>query len=226
MSSPTPRASELRKIELQSLADLRHLHATALRAALAKLDAAFPPSAAAADAPTGSADDALRARVQELIEGYVRATFEAVRANVWVNGVDVPAGVTLDEGLAAEVEEEFEPLDTNLASRIRALEATKETLTEKVADLRRGAPAKAASDFKARWEEEEKAFEAWFEERRAEEERAAAQGEDDVRLERWDEVRATWERGTEGLVALKGGLTETVARLERAKAVVEHLDGK
>jgi kinetochor protein Mis14/NSL1 len=45
-------------------------------------------------------------------------------------------------------------------------------------------------------------------------------------LSRWEEVQTTWERGTQGLVALKSSLTETVARLERAKNVVEHMEGK
>jgi len=45
-------------------------------------------------------------------------------------------------------------------------------------------------------------------------------------LKRWEEIRTTWERGTQGLVGLKSSLTETVARLERAKNVVEHMDGK
>jgi len=45
-------------------------------------------------------------------------------------------------------------------------------------------------------------------------------------LKRWEEIETTWERGTQGLVALKSSLTETVARLERAKNVVEHMEGK
>jgi kinetochor protein Mis14/NSL1 len=45
-------------------------------------------------------------------------------------------------------------------------------------------------------------------------------------LRRWEEIQTTWERGTQGLVALKSSLTETVARLERAKNVVEHMEGK
>lgn len=51
-----------------------------------------------------------------------------------------------------------------------------------------------------------------------------AKGEIDlVELKRWDDVQGTWEKGTDGLVKLKTDLTETVARLERAKGVVEYL---
>jgi len=42
---------------------------------------------------------------------------------------------------------------------------------------------------------------------------------------RWEEVSVMWERGTDGLVGLKGGLTETVARMERVEAVVRYLEG-
>lgn len=65
---------------------------------------------------------------------------------------------------------------------------------------------------------------------KAEEEALLAQAEKEGRLDigqlqRWNEVQAMWERGTEGLVGLKG-LTETVARLERAEGVVGYLEGK
>lgn len=54
-----------------------------------------------------------------------------------------------------------------------------------------------------------------------------AKGEIDLaELKRWDDVQGTWEKGTEGLVKLKTDLTETVARLERAKGVVEYLGEK
>lgn len=66
---------------------------------------------------------------------------------------------------------------------------------------------------------------------KAEEEEVVVEAAASARLDvwrdggRWDEVRATWERGTEGLGALKGGLTESVARMERVGGVVEYLEG-
>jgi len=117
---------------------------------------------------------------------------------------------------------EFEALDTRLAERIRALEATKESLTEKVADLRRTAPAKAAQDFQTQWAKDNEVFESG-----AQQEEAGAANESPLDLgdmNRWDDVQASWGRGTEILAALKVNLTETVARLERAKAVAEHME--
>jgi len=59
--------------------------------------------------------------------------------------------------------------------------------------------------------------------RREEVERA-----EDVRLEvrgleRQEEMRAAWERGTGDLVAVKEGIGGTVAKLEKARAAVEYL---
>lgn len=45
-------------------------------------------------------------------------------------------------------------------------------------------------------------------------------------LSRWDDVKRTWERGTEGLVGLKGGLGETRAKVERAGKVVGYVEGR
>ena len=115
-------------------------------------------------------------------------------------------------------------MDTRLAERIRVLEEQKEKLTEKVADLRRAGPEKAAALFKERWTAEEAAFETQMQgiEERGEQD---TKGEVDLaELKRWNEVQGTWEKGTEGLVRLKTDLTETVARLERAKGVVEYLN--
>jgi kinetochor protein Mis14/NSL1 len=77
--------SEFRKVELQSPADLQHLIATARRAARAKIDAAFPPSAA----PKDGGVDHVRRRVEELVDEYIRSTFDGVRRGVCVNGVDM-----------------------------------------------------------------------------------------------------------------------------------------
>jgi kinetochor protein Mis14/NSL1 len=119
---------------------------------------------------------------------------------------------------------EFEPLDTRLAERIRALEATKESLTEKVADLRRTAPAQATQDFQVRWMKDNDHFDSNM--KQEDNDVVPYRGIDIGELKRWEEIQTTWERGTQGLVALKSSLTETVARLERAKNVVEHMEGK
>jgi kinetochor protein Mis14/NSL1 len=118
---------------------------------------------------------------------------------------------------------EYEPIDNKLRERVAHLERQKETLTEKVADLRRAVPSQAAEGFKERWKSEDEAFEAQI--------KQLEDGEGDVSgtlrvgdVKRLDEVQRTWERGTGGLVGLKSELTETVAKLERAKGVVGLLD--
>lgn len=123
----------------------------------------------------------------------------------------------------------MEPFDQRLADRIRTLEAQKEALTERVADLRRTAPQLAAQNFEAQFAAESEQMEK---EARAQQDEALTQAanttiEIDVEaLQRWDEVKKTWERGTDGLVALKGGLGETRAKVERARKVVEYVEGR
>lgn len=43
---------------------------------------------------------------------------------------------------------------------------------------------------------------------------------------KWDDVEKHWEIATSGLVGLKGSLTETRAKLERAKEVVDYMEGR
>jgi len=122
---------------------------------------------------------------------------------------------------------EFEPLDTRLSDRIRALETQKLLLTERVADLRRTAPQQSARNWRERYLAEQEQLDR--EMRDAEElavETARGAQLEIGELPRWDEVKGTWERSTEGLVELTSGLTESVARGERAGRVVVYLEGK
>lgn len=101
-------------------------------------------------------------------------------------------------------------------------------LTEKVADLRRTAPAESANRWQQTYLSQAQDKDLEFDEqqklavKQTEEEGKVDLGD----LERWDEVRDTWDKGTEELLSLKGGLTETVARLERAKTVVGYMQGR
>jgi kinetochor protein Mis14/NSL1 len=107
-------ASEFRKVELQSPADLQHLIATARRAARAKIDAAFPPSAAPKDGEV----DHVRRRVEQLVDDYIMNTFEGVRRGVSVNGVDL--GETMGQGVGKEGVSEgmyFDKWERELGSR-------------------------------------------------------------------------------------------------------------
>ena len=128
------------------------------------------------------------------------------------------------------VTEVFEPFDTRLADRIRALEAQKESLTETVADLRRKAPERAARGFEDAWAKQaqaqadaDAAFAASAAAAAAE---GASRGVELGEMERWDEVQKTWGRGADGLVGLKKSLGDTLAKLQRAEAVVVEVNGK
>jgi kinetochor protein Mis14/NSL1 len=78
------RATETahRKIELQSPADLTYLIANVTRTAQEKLDKHLPPDAAP------ERDDAMRKRVEQLVDEYIRSTFGAAKDNVSINGMD------------------------------------------------------------------------------------------------------------------------------------------
>jgi kinetochor protein Mis14/NSL1 len=121
---------------------------------------------------------------------------------------------------------EFEPFDSRLKDRLEALTAQKNSLVEKVADLRRTAPALAAQAYQAAFLQESEQWEQEYRTREAKALQAPESVLDLGELRRWDEVQRTWERGAEGLGALKGGLPETRARLERAGEVVGYLEGK
>lgn len=125
---------------------------------------------------------------------------------------------------------DLEPFDTRLADRIRALETQREGLTERVADLRRDVPATAASNFESIYLGESERLEKEAQEAREKALQDVAGANIDLSavdaLGRWDDVKSSWEKGTEGLVGLKGGLGETRAKIERASAVVEYVEGR
>lgn len=101
-------------------------------------------------------------------------------------------------------------------------------MTLTLANLRRTAPAQAAQAYQTKFQSES---EGWDQALRQAEDTAvggAAQGvELDVAgLERVEEMRRSWERGTETLANVKDGIGATVARLERAEGVAKHLEGQ
>lgn len=210
-----------RRVELQSPADLTYLVANVKRAARQKIDLHLPPSAA----PEG-AEDVLRRKVEELVDEYIRNTFASARHGMSINGMP-PEDVPQEQDTQG-----YEPYNTHMATRIRTLEAQKDSLTEKLADLRRDGPSRAADAWAAGFDAQTASLQArQLEDRDA----ALAAAAADARLleqaelrplrgEAGDEVRAMWESGTEGLVALKRGLTETVARVERANGVVGYVE--
>ncbi|KAJ5989048.1 hypothetical protein N7481_004258 [Penicillium waksmanii] len=102
-----------------------------------------PPLATDDDTP-----DPMRERVQELVNEYINQTFTTASSSISINGIDssspqfpFPASFTAQETV------EYEPYDSELASRVTALYAQLESLTTGVAQLRRDAPRKAAKEY-------------------------------------------------------------------------------
>ncbi|OCL02790.1 hypothetical protein AOQ84DRAFT_357217 [Glonium stellatum] len=203
-----------RRVELQSPADFTFLEGNVKQAARQKIDLHLPPSAA----PVG--EDELRKKVEELVDEYIRNTFAAAKQNISINGMDT------EEVEKQAVGEEFEPFDSRLKDRLEALTVQKNSLVEKVADLRRTAPTLAAQAYQTAFLQESDQWEQEYRMREAQALQAPERVLDLDELKRWDEVQRMWERGTEGLGMLKGGLPETRARLERAEGVVGYLEGK
>jgi hypothetical protein len=82
LTGPRATASAHRKVELQAPADLAYLIANVSRAARAKIDTHLPP-----DAAPESGEDALRRRVEALVEEYIRKTFEGAKEGMEINGM-------------------------------------------------------------------------------------------------------------------------------------------
>lgn len=122
--------------------------------------------------------------------------------------------------------EEYEPLDTRLAEKVRQLEAQKESLIEKVADQRRTAPQQAAEQYRRAFLAETEEVDLRYAQELESMDKMTVPELDLGEFKRWDEVQATWARGAEGLLELKGGLTETAAKLERAKSVADMMESK
>ncbi|MCJ1319714.1 hypothetical protein MMC15_005050 [Xylographa vitiligo] len=207
-----------RKIDLQAPQDLTYLLGNITKAAQEKLDIHFPPSAA----PQGE-EDAFRTKVEGLVHQYINSTLTLALPSLSINGIDAsaahlaPSTAALTSAAEDDATANYEDYDPALAAKVRALYATLESETTRVAELRREAPAKAAGAFVERLgrevAEEEGRVEAGRRWAVEEGERVVLGVEVDKR------VGEGWERGLSGLEGLKG-ITEGVARLERVRGVV------
>ncbi|KAM5438536.1 hypothetical protein MferCBS31731_004827 [Microsporum ferrugineum] len=142
-----------RKIELQSTADLSYLYTNALTVAREKIDLHFPPSA-------NDDSDLMKERVRSLVDGFINKTFTSAIPSISINGIDTTAStstkqssakdeqaINLESLLTARESIEYEPFDTDLATRLTSLYAQLESLTTTVAQMRRDAPLKAAKAY-------------------------------------------------------------------------------
>ncbi|KAI6807490.1 hypothetical protein KC332_g11936 [Hortaea werneckii] len=215
------RATEAahRKIELQSPADLTYLIANVSRAAREKIDKHLPPDAA----PEG--EDAMRKRVEQLVEEYIRNTFNAAKNSMSINGMD---SREMDAELAkAQEGEEIEPFDTKLAQRIQNLSAQIEQRTLDLANLRRNAPAETSKRFQDSFAKQTEDYDTRLqkdEQMKLDEARSTHMEIGGV--ERLDEMQSAWSKGTEQLQELRTGLGSTVARMEKAEKAVGVLEEK
>lgn len=139
-----------------------------------------------------------------------------------INGHELPANSTLltevGEGSKEEKVEEYEPFDDRLRDRVAKLLQQESELLVEVGQLRRTAPLKAAE----MWKEDL----SWIDDLNKEVEDDVSAGGPagavDVnigvdKLERQEEVEATWKRGVDGLGRLKREMPATAAKMERAK---------
>ncbi|GAB1740272.1 hypothetical protein NU219Hw_g5388t1 [Hortaea werneckii] len=215
------RATEAahRKIELQSPADLTYLIANVSRAAREKIDKHLPPDAA----PEG--EDAMRKRVEQLVEEYIRNTFNAAKNSMSINGMD---SREMDAELAkAQEGEEIEPFDTKLAQRIQNLSAQIEQRTLDLANLRRNAPAETSKRFQDSFAKQTEDYDTRLqkdEQMKLDEARETHMEIEE--MERLDEMQSAWTKGTEQLQELRTGLGSTVARMEKAEKAVGVLEEK
>jgi kinetochor protein Mis14/NSL1 len=119
--------------------------------------------------------------------------------------------------------DDYARVDSALLARVQALLAEEEELTVELGELRRTAPARIAAQRRDEFESAEAA------------ETAAFARSDNVEiepvdlgiepLERQDAVERTWREGVQGLEALRRGMGETTATMERARAAADYVLG-
>lgn len=127
----------------------------------------------------------------------------------------------------AQEGEEIEPFDTRLAQRIQALSAQIEEHTLHLANLRRTAPAETSQKFQQSFAKTSEKDDARLQRIGDKQLQEAQDTKMDVgEVERLDEVQATMQHGSEGLISLKSGLGGTVAKMERAQQAVELFEKK
>jgi kinetochor protein Mis14/NSL1 len=221
--------------------------------------------ATAAENDDEAEKDPLRARVRELVDAFMARTWEAAAKNISVNGMDItlpqPAarqsGSKTTEPKEPEQETEgvdftYEAYDSRLQAKLAGLYGELETLTAQVSRLRRTAPKEGADAFQGALasdiENDDAEFEAQMaivRERAAEAAAAAATNTHQNSLglkpprDGWHEdIKAMYQRGTNGLAGLAGlgttntsdpssgtlvlhgaSLTETVGKVQRARTV-------
>ncbi|KAH6623597.1 hypothetical protein F5144DRAFT_583768 [Chaetomium tenue] len=226
-----------RPIELQSPEDLTYLIDNVRRAAADSINAAFPP----VDNGLDGQEDELRNRIEQLVNDYILKTFTLAAPNLTINGLPLPNPPTHlltpptstspgGSTTTPQVRYEYEPFDARKRDRIEALISEEEDLLRSIAQLKRRAPAAAAS----RWGEATRAGVVADEaglaaagQRVAEE--GAVSGrralEGMAPLERQEGVEGRFGEAVAGLGRLKRDMPAAVAKMERARVAAGYVNG-
>jgi len=160
---------------------------------------------------------------------FIQGTLSLALPSLTINGFDASPTILappqpVDPSTIDPDDPNYEPYDPRLAIKLRELYAELEAETTRSAELRREAPSAAAQSYveKLRGEmaSQDKQWDAA---------RRSILEDAEGGLERWElprspEVRATFEKTQKEMESLKG-VTEAVARLERAKRAALEVEG-
>jgi len=259
-----------RKIELQSPEDFTYLQRNLIASAQQKLDLHFPLSALQtdgvdsaqpatiisldgvkpADATVATGDiahqkpeqqeDPLRARVRQLVDAFMRRTWEGASQNITVNGMNASqfsilaneASQTTTSSDEPHEEREgvdfvYENYDSRLQSRVAGLYGELEALTAQVSKLRRTAPLQASSDFRnALVAELAHDDERYNQDMTKIQENAVSEKDGPLKLkplrDGWhDDVQAMYERGIGELAVLSGLATAAAGNGQGGASLTE-----
>lgn len=255
--NPTPNPHH-RKIDLQSPADLMYLQSNLSLAATERLNLHFPPKHAYAThiplSPSQAQNEAseiqadpMRARVEELVNEFLRKAWDGAKHSISVNGLDVSgvpdhfsaqAPIPVEGGEKQQEREGVDfaylPYDPRLSTQVAHLHAEVEALTSQVSNLRRTNPRAGAEGYETQLQEVVEEDQQVYESQREE---AQTQAERILELKALPgDVPEMYERGLSGLAGLSGlnrslqaeekksSLTETVGKVQRARRVVGELE--
>jgi hypothetical protein len=128
---------------------------------------------------------------------------------------------------------EFESFDTRLAARISALHTQIETLNLDLANRRRTAAQLAAKNFRDAFAVQSEALDITLKKRAAQAEQDTSTVDAIAQLqapagwnERHDDIRRTLESTTASLATLQAEMLQTATRGEKAREVLDYLEGR
>ncbi|CAK7266268.1 hypothetical protein SEPCBS119000_001939 [Sporothrix epigloea] len=250
-------AAHHRKIELQAPEDFAYLVDNVRRAAAESVAAAFPPLDKNEDDGSGGTskggkkkktkrvvdeDDDLHARVEVLVNEYIRRAFALAAPNLSVNGLPVDPEPFWDAGDKDSANaskqtkkgkksqapmEETEPFDTRKRQRVEDLSREEEDLLRDIALLKRRVPLaavrareQALSGQLAADDAAVAALEEVLQQQKAADQ--AAEADADANSQETTSSAASFSSAVAGLGRLKQAMPATVARMERARVAGDY----